>query len=91
MTFALAYTARALKDLKGLEHQDSRRVTARLKALEAQDLPWLQIKKLRTSHPEDPVYSLHVGSYRVLIEFDFERRRIVVDEVSRRTTSYRDL
>jgi mRNA-degrading endonuclease RelE of RelBE toxin-antitoxin system len=90
MTFALEYSARAVKDLKGLEHQDARRITARLKALEGQEIPWLHVKKLRTSSDGDPVYSFHVGSYRVLLEFDFERRRILVDEVSPRKISYRD-
>ena len=90
MTFTLDYTARALRDLKGLDRQDGRRITAGLKSLEAQEMPWLHVKKLRTSTSHEPVYSFHVGSYRVLIEFDFERRRIVVDEVSPRKTSYRD-
>ena len=53
-------------------------------------MPWLHVKKLRTSTAGDPVYSVHVGSHRVLIEFDFEHRRILVDEVSPRKTSYRD-
>lgn len=90
MTFTLEYTARALRDLKGLDRQDGRRITAGLKSLEAQEMPWLHIKKLRTSTSSEPVYSFHVGSYRVLIELDFEHRRIVVDEVSPRKTSYRD-
>ncbi len=90
MTFTLEYTARALRDLKGLDRQDGRRITAGLKSLEAQEMPWLHIKKLRTSASSEPVYSFHVGSYRVLIELDFERRLIVVDEVSPRKTSYRD-
>ena len=91
MTFALEYVARALKDLKGLERQDSRRSTARLKVLEAQEMPWLHVRKLRTSPAGEPVYSFEVGSFRVLLEFDFEHRRIVVNEVSLRKTSYRDL
>ena len=90
MTFTLEYTARALRDLKGLNRQDGRRTTAGLKTLEAQEMPWLHVKKLRTSAPHEPIYSFHAGSYRVLIEFDLERRRIVVDEVSPRKTSYRD-
>ena len=90
MTFALEYTARALRDLKGLDRQDGRRITTGLKNLEAQEMPWLRVKKLRTSSAGDPVYSFHVGSHRVLLEFDFERRRILVDEVSPRKTSYRD-
>lgn len=90
MTFTLEYTARALRDLKGLDRQDSRRITAGLKRLESQEMPWLHVKKLRTSASHEPVYSFHVGSYRVLIEFDLEGRRIVVDEVSPRKTSYRD-
>jgi mRNA-degrading endonuclease RelE of RelBE toxin-antitoxin system len=90
MTFVLEYTARALRDLGGLDRQDGRRITTGLKNLEAQEMPWLHVKKLRTSPSHEPVYSFHVGSYRVLIEFDFERRRIVVDEVSPRKTSYRD-
>jgi mRNA-degrading endonuclease RelE of RelBE toxin-antitoxin system len=91
MTFALEYTARALRDLKALDRQDARRVTVGLKGLEAQEMPWLHVKKLRTSPSHEPVYSFRVGSHRVLIEFDFEHRRIVVDEVSPRRTSYRDL
>jgi mRNA-degrading endonuclease RelE of RelBE toxin-antitoxin system len=90
MTFALEYAARALRDLQGLDRQDARRVTAGLKRLEAQEMPWLHVKKLRTSASHDPVYSYHVGSCRVLIEFDFELHRIVVNEVSPRKTSYRD-
>ena len=90
MTFTLEYTARAVKDLKGLEHQDARRVTDRLKALEGQEMPWLYVRKLRTSSGGGPVYSFHVGSHRALLEFDFERRRIVVDEVSPEKASYRD-
>jgi mRNA-degrading endonuclease RelE of RelBE toxin-antitoxin system len=91
MTFTLEYVARALKDLKGLERQDSRRITARLKVLEAQEMTWLHVKKLRTSPAGEPVYSLEVGSFRVLQEFDFEHRRIVVNEVRPRKTSYRAL
>ncbi|NLX48367.1 MAG: type II toxin-antitoxin system RelE/ParE family toxin [Methanospirillum sp.] len=90
MTFSLEYTARALRDLKGLDRQDGRRVTAGLKRLEAQELPWVHVKKLKTSASLEPVYSFHVGSCRVLVEFDLERHRIVVDEVSPRKSSYRD-
>ncbi len=90
MTYSLEYTARTLQDLKGLDRQNSRRVTAGLKSLEAQELPWLHVKKLKTSASPEPVYSFHVGSCRVLIEFDFERHRIFVDEVGPRKSSYRD-
>ncbi len=90
MTYTLEFTARALRDLKGLDRQNGRRVTAGLKRLEGQEMPWLHVKKLRTSSPDDPVYSFHVGPCRVLIEFDLERHRIVVDEVSLRKSSYRD-
>ena len=91
MTFTLEYAARSLKDLKRLERQESRRITARLKILEAQEMPWLHVKKLRTSPSDEPIYSFKVGSFRVLLEFDFEHRRIVVSEVSPRKTSYRDI
>ena len=90
MTYTLEYTARALRDLKGLDRQNGRRVTAGLKSLEAQEMPWLHVKKLKTSASLEPIYSFHVGSCRALVEFDFERHRIVVDEVSLRKSSYRD-
>jgi len=61
MTFTLDYTHRALRDLKGLERQEARRITAHLKMLEAQEMPWLHAKKLRTSPSQEPVYSVHVG------------------------------
>ncbi len=90
MTFTLEYTSRALRDHRDLDRREGHRITTGLKSLEAQEMPWLHVRKLGTSPSHDPVYSYHVGSFRILVEFDFERRRIVVDEVSPRKTSYRD-
>jgi mRNA-degrading endonuclease RelE of RelBE toxin-antitoxin system len=83
-------THRALRDLKGLECQEARRIIAHLKIFEAQEMPWLHVKKLGTSPSHEPVYPVHIGSFRILVEFDFEGHLIAVDEVSPQKTSYRD-
>ena len=86
--FRLDYTARADKDLEKLERSDAQRVVRALEGI--RDDPRSHVEKLRTSVPGSPIYSLHVGRFRVLLQLLDDRLLVLVLEVRQRKTAYLD-
>lgn len=86
--YTIEYTDRAKKDLQKIERADAQRIIRSLGRLKED--PRGHIKKLKTSAPEAPVYSFHVGGFRVLLEIVDDRFLVLVLEIHPRKTSYRD-
>jgi len=81
MDYELAFKPRAVKDLKSLPTVESRRIVAKLEAMQ-HDLAG-DVKRLTNFTPE---YRLRVGNYRVL--FEVEAGQIVVYRVRHRKEAY---
>jgi mRNA interferase RelE/StbE len=86
--YRLDYTARAAKDLEKLERQDAQRVVRALEGI--RDDPRGHVEKLKTSVAASPIYSLHAGRFRVLLQLLDDRLLVLVLEVRQRKTAYRD-
>ncbi len=72
---------RAVKDLKNLPKQESKKIVIKIQGLE--DGLTGDIKKLTNYSPE---YRLRVGDYRVL--FEIEEKRIIIYRVKHRKDAY---
>jgi mRNA interferase RelE/StbE len=72
---------RAVKDLKGIDRRDARRIVEKIKAMR-DDLAG-DIKRLTNSTPE---YRLRVGHYRAL--FEVEGDKVVIYRVRHRKDAY---
>jgi mRNA interferase RelE/StbE len=81
MEYDLRFGNRALKDLRKLNKQLSKRIVDRIEAL-ANDLSG-DVKKL-TDH--SPHYRLRVGDFRVL--FDIDQNTILIQRVLNRREAY---
>lgn len=86
--YRLDYTSRADKDLEKLERQDAQRVVGALEGI--RDDPRAHVEKLRTSVAGSPIYSFHVGHFRVLLQLLDDRLLVLVLGVRQRKTAYRD-
>ncbi len=86
--YRLDYTARADKDLEKLERSDARRLIRALEGI--RDDPRGYVEKLKTSVAGSPIYSLHVGHFRALLQILDDRLLVLVLEVRQRKTAYRD-
>jgi mRNA interferase RelE/StbE len=82
------YTDRAKKDLHRLERVDAQRIIRAIHSMK--ENPRGHVEKLRTSTAAAPIYSFHVGHFRVLLEIVDARLLVLVLEVRHRKTSYRD-
>jgi mRNA interferase RelE/StbE len=87
MPFTLTYTSRALKDLEKLPRATKRRVLTVLERLAEDDDPEKSVKRLQDS----PLYSLRVGSYRVILDIRREKIVIFVLRAGPRKSIYHDL
>ena len=81
MKYGLRFQSRALKDLRQLDKQLSKRIVDRIEIM-AEDLRG-DVKKL-TDH--SPQYRLRIGDYRVL--FDIEDETIVIQRIRNRREVY---
>ena len=81
MKYSLRFESRALKDLRRLDKQLSKRIVDRIEFM-AEDLRG-DVKKL-TDH--SPQYRLRIGDYRVL--FDIEDKTIVIQRIRNRREVY---
>ena len=86
--FTVEYTDRAKRDLHRLERTDAQRIIRGIGMIK--ENPRSRVEKLKTSTATAPVYSLHVGRFRVLLEIVDARLLVLVLEVRPRKTSYRD-
>ncbi len=87
MPFTLLYAPRALKDLEKLPKRAAERILSALKRLAETDEPERSVKRLRNS----PLYSLRVGSYRVILDIRREKIVIFVLRAGPRKSIYHDL
>ncbi|HVT89902.1 MAG TPA: type II toxin-antitoxin system RelE/ParE family toxin [Tepidisphaeraceae bacterium] len=81
MRYRIVIKEEALRDLKKLSPEVSRRILLKIQALE-NDLAG-NVKRLTRFTPE---YRLRVGDWRVL--FDIEENSVVVQHVSHRSKAY---
>ncbi len=81
MKYGLRFQSRALKDLRRLDKQLSKRIVDRIEIM-AEDLKG-DFKKL-TDH--SPQYRLRIGDYRVL--FDIDDETIVIQRIRNRREVY---
>ncbi len=86
--FAIEYTDRAKRDLHRLERADAQRIIRAIGMVK--ENPRSRVEKLKTSTAAAPIYSLHVGRFRVLLEILDARLLVLVLEVGHGKTSYRD-
>lgn len=86
--YTVDYTDRATKDLHRLETAEAQRIIRAIRLMKED--PRSHVEKLKTSSAAAPIYSYRVGSYRVLLEIVDARLLVLVLEVHRRRTSYRD-
>jgi len=87
MPFTLVYTSRALKDLEKLSKAVNRRIVTALERLAGGEDPERSVKRLRDS----PLYSLRVGTYRVILDIRREKITIFVLRAGPRRNVNRDL
>ena len=81
MRYSLRFGKRAVKDLKGIEKNMSRRLLEKIEALQF-DLSG-DVKKLSAHSPQ---YRLRVGDCRVL--FDVENDSIMIQRILNRREAY---
>lgn len=81
MSYQIEFKPRALKDLKGIDIAEARRIIDKIDALK-NDLAG-SVKRLTHFTPE---YRLRVGSYRVL--FEVEGTKVVIYRVRHRKDAY---
>ena len=87
--YAIRYTPRADRDLEKLPKKIAHDVV--LAIHEMKKAPYQFIKKIKTSDPRHPIYSLRVGKdVRVLLSIHDDVVIIHVLEVEHRKHSYRD-
>ena len=82
MNFHIKFKPRAIKDLKALPADTTRRIVEKIEGLQ-NDLSG-DVKHLTQHTPE---YRLRVGDYRVL--FEVEKRTIVIYRIVHRREAYR--
>lgn len=81
MKYQIEFKPRALKDLRSLSAENSRRILAKAEAL--QDNLSGDVKHLTNFTPE---YRLRVGDYRVL--FEVETDRVIIYRIRHRREVY---
>lgn len=83
MRYELAYTRRAVRDIKRLDEQSKRRLGVALERYA--DSPFQFAKKLTS--PELGTYRFRVGDFRVV--FDIEGNKLIILRVGHRREIYR--
>jgi mRNA interferase RelE/StbE len=87
MPSTLVYAFRALKDLEELPRGARRRALTAFERLAGEDDPERSVKRLRNS----PLYSLRVGTYRVILDIRREMIAILMLRDRPRRKLYHDL
>ena len=86
--YTVAYTDRAKEDLHRLETADAQRIIRAVHAMK--ENPRSSVDTLTTAAGGAPVYSFHVGHFRVLLEIVDARLLVLILEVRHQETSCRD-
>ncbi|MBM4249334.1 MAG: type II toxin-antitoxin system RelE/ParE family toxin [Euryarchaeota archaeon] len=82
MTFEIGFTEPAMKELRKLEHVMQARIVAALERIR------IRPKDFVTKLVGDPRYKLRVGDYRILIEIDYTKQRLLVHRIRHRKNVY---
>jgi mRNA interferase RelE/StbE len=88
MIWDVAFTSKAKHDLRRLPKAEAQRITDEVTSLANEPYPLHHVKKLK-GHQSNPVYSLRVGEYRVILTIEDNLMIITVIEVGNRRTVYR--
>jgi mRNA interferase RelE/StbE len=81
MLYQIEFKPRALRDLRGIDRTEARRIIDRVAAMK-NDLAG-DVKRLTNSTPE---YRLRVGNFRVL--FEIEGDKVIIYRVRHRRDAY---
>ena len=84
--YSVFYTASALRDLKKLPPEVTKRIFNAVK--EIKEAPYSHVQKLKTAS-DSPIYSLRIGEYRAILTIEEGRFVIFVIEVGHRSKIYR--
>lgn len=82
MVYKIIWSIPASKQLKALDRSIAKRIYTKVGQI-SQD-PWRYVQKLVNS----PYYKLRVGDYRIILDIQSERLRILVLKVGHRSTVY---
>ncbi len=87
MKYSLIYSKRVRQKLKRLPREAATRIVRALELLAEEEYPHLQVKRLTNS----PLFSLRVGTYRVILAFEHRQLVIMAVDVDHRKNAYKDL
>ena len=87
MRYSLIYSKRARHKLKRLPKETAARVVRALELLAEEEYPHLQMKRLTNS----PLFSLRVGTYRVILVFEHQQLVIMAVDLDHRKNAYDNL
>lgn len=85
MTYAVLLGSRALRDLKDLPKEITRRIDAAILELSHDPRP-AGCKKLRSKSPQG--WRIRVGDYRVLYQIDDAAKRVMIYRIGHRRNIY---
>jgi mRNA interferase RelE/StbE len=85
MPYEIIISPRAIKDLKNLPKNLTARIISTLEQI--QDDPISSVYRLRDS----PLYSLHIGEYRVILDILHKKLVILVVRVGHRRNIYQKI
>jgi mRNA interferase RelE/StbE len=85
MPYEIIISPRALKDLKNLPKDVTARIVSSLEQLQVD--PFNSVYRLQ----DTPLYSVHVGEYRVVLDILHEKLLILVVRVGHRRNIYKKL
>ncbi|WP_292367046.1 MULTISPECIES: type II toxin-antitoxin system RelE family toxin [unclassified Methanoculleus] len=87
MKYSLIYSKRVQYKLKHLPKEVTARIIQALELLAEEEYPHLQVKRLTNS----PLFSLRVGTYRVILAFEHRQLVIMAVDVGHRKNAYNNL
>jgi len=85
MPYEIIISPRAIKDLKNLPNDVTARIISTLEQI--QDDPISSVYRLRDS----PLYSLHIGEYRVILDILHQKLVILIVRVGHRRNIYQKI
>jgi mRNA interferase RelE/StbE len=84
VTYRLIYSRRVQRKLTQLPRSVTVRIIKALEELAEEEHPHFHVKRLTNS----PLYSLRVGSYRIILIFEHQQLVILAVDVGHRSTIY---
>ncbi|MCP8307466.1 MAG: type II toxin-antitoxin system RelE/ParE family toxin [archaeon] len=84
--FTIIYSRRALRSLKGLDKDTSKRIFQKIEELSSNPFS-IRFKKIRGTN----CYAIRIGGYRVIYSVYFDKKEIHVLLIGPRETVYEEL